>query len=143
MTCVFSVISDQLTEPALESLLVVIRGEDGDGEGDDDDEEEVDDDDEEEEDEEGNGEKEDNSEMEEDEDDDDSEPEEEEKVGSTSVVYSDTDPDPQGSASFGNLDPHQDSHPHQIKIRIYKLNLEQDPPQFADVNPACMEYEPI
>jgi hypothetical protein len=25
-------------------------------------------------------------------------------------------PDPHGSASFGNLDPHPDPHPHQIKI---------------------------
>jgi stringent starvation protein B len=86
---VFSVISDQLTEPALESLLVVIRGEDGDCEGDDD--EEVDDDDEEDdsEDEEENGEKENNSEVEEDEDedDDDSEPEEEEKVGKHKLYF--------------------------------------------------------
>jgi hypothetical protein len=42
---------------------------------------------------------------------------------------------------FGNLDPHPDSHPHQIKIRIrikiYKLDLEPDPDlhQFSDVEP--------
>ncbi len=88
MTCVFSVISDQLTEPALESLLVVIRGEDGDGEGDDDEEEEGDDEEDDSENEEENGEKEDNSEVdEEDEDDEDSEPEEEEKVGNTDLNF--------------------------------------------------------
>jgi hypothetical protein len=46
---------------------------------------------------------------------------------------------------FGNLDPHPDLHPHQIKIRIrikiYKLD--PDPHQFADVKPKCMEYEPV
>jgi hypothetical protein len=52
------------------------------------------------------------------------------------------DPDPY---PFGNLDP----HPYQIKIRIrirfkiYKLDSEPDPHQFADVKPKCMEYEPI
>jgi hypothetical protein len=48
---------------------------------------------------------------------------------------------------FVNLDQHPD--PHQLKIRIrikiYKLDPEpdQDPHQFADVKPKCMEYEPI
>jgi hypothetical protein len=46
---------------------------------------------------------------------------------------------------YDNLDPHPDAH--QIKIRsrtkIYKLDPELDPHQFADVKPKCMEYEPI
>ncbi len=49
--------------------------------------------------------------------------------------------------NIGNLDPQRDLHPHQIKfqirIRIYKLDLDPDPHQFADVKPKCMEYEPI
>ncbi len=48
---------------------------------------------------------------------------------------------------FGNLDPHPDPHSHQIKIRIrikmYKMDPERDPHQFADVMLKCMEYEPI
>jgi hypothetical protein len=36
---------------------------------------------------------------------------------SASVVDPDP-PDPHGSDSFGNLDPHVDPHPHQIKIWI-------------------------
>jgi hypothetical protein len=46
---------------------------------------------------------------------------------------------------FGNLNPRP--HPYKIKIRIrikiYKLDPEPDPHQFADVQPKCMEYEPI
>jgi hypothetical protein len=50
-------------------------------------------------------------------------------------------PDLHGSASFGNLDPHPDSHPHQSD----KLDpeLDPDPHQFADDKPKCMEFEPI
>jgi hypothetical protein len=56
---------------------------------------------------------------------------------------------PKDSHHFGNLDPHPDSHPHQLKIRIrikiYTLDpeLDPDPHQFADFKPKCMEYEPI
>jgi hypothetical protein len=48
---------------------------------------------------------------------------------------------------FGNLDPHPDPHPHQMKIRSriknFKLDPEPDPDphQFADVKPNCMEFE--
>jgi hypothetical protein len=71
--------------------------------------------------------------------------------------------------NFGNLDPHPDLYPdphlhldphlhpalnpHLIKIpiqiriliriKIYKLDLEPDPHQFADVKPKRTEYEPI
>ena len=76
VTCVFSVICDQLTQPALESLLAVIRGQglDGEDEEEDDDESggEEDDEDAENEDEETKSEE----ESEEDEE-EDSEPEEE------------------------------------------------------------------
>jgi hypothetical protein len=46
---------------------------------------------------------------------------------------------------FGNLDPHPDLHPHQIKIRIRIKNfkLDPDPHQFTDAKPKCMEYVPI
>jgi hypothetical protein len=48
---------------------------------------------------------------------------------------------------FGNLDPNLNPHLHQIKIRIcikiYKLDPDTDPHQFADVKPKCMEYEPV
>jgi hypothetical protein len=43
---------------------------------------------------------------------------------------------------FGNLDPHPDLHPHQIKIRIWTKIYKLDPHQFADVKAKCMEYEP-
>jgi hypothetical protein len=38
---------------------------------------------------------------------------------------------------LGNLDP------YRICIKIYKLDSEPDPHQFADVKSKCMEYEPI
>ncbi len=56
--------------------------------------------------------------------------------GKEAVVTSVLDPDPHHSV---NLDP----HPHQIKIRIRNKIFKLYPYQFADVNPKCMEYEPI
>ena len=62
------------------------------------------------------------------------------------VKYRVVDPD---LLHFGNLDPHPSLHSRQIKIRIrikmFKLNPEQDPDphQFVIVKPKCMEFEPI
>jgi hypothetical protein len=47
---------------------------------------------------------------------------------------------------FGNLKMRPDEHPQQIKIRIrikiYKLDPDLDPHQFADFKPKRIEYEP-
>jgi hypothetical protein len=53
-----------------------------------------------------------------------------------------SDPDPQGSASGFTSAPNQIKI--RIRIKIYKLDPEQDPDphHFADVKSKCIEYEP-
>jgi hypothetical protein len=57
--------------------------------------------------------------------------------------------DPHHFGHFGNLDPHPDPQPHQIKNQdpdphqSDKLDPELDPHQFTDNKPERMEYEPI